>query len=50
MRITTGVLEALHRMRLTSACLAVSKNGRVVSLEDRADSMLSSAIVDLFLR
>ena len=50
MRVASCVLKALHRMRLASACLTVGQDCSVVALEHRANSMLSCAIINVFLR
>ena len=49
-RIVTGVLETLHRVRLTCACLAIRKNGGVVTLQDRSDGMLGRTFINMLLR
>lgn len=47
--VTRRVFEALHRVGLTGASLSIGKNGGIVALEDRPDSLFGCILIDPLL-
>ena len=49
MRIVSRVFEALHCVRLSSACLTIRQYGCVVALQNRLDGLLGRTLIHVLL-